>query len=71
MEAVFVGREREMHALLTCLEAAVAGQGRMVFLTGEAGIGKTRTALEFATLARSRRDLLWPVDFTDLRVARL
>jgi len=43
-----------MHALLTCLEAAVAGQGRLVFLTGEAGIGKTRTALEFAALARSR-----------------
>jgi tetratricopeptide (TPR) repeat protein len=54
VEAVFVGREREMHALLTCLEAAVVGQGRLVFLTGEAGIGKTRTALEFATLARSR-----------------
>lgn len=54
VEAVFVGREREMHALLTCLEAAVAGQGRLVFLTGEAGIGKTRTALEFATPARSR-----------------
>jgi predicted ATPase len=43
-----------MHALLTCLEAAGAGQGRLVFLTGEPGIGKTRTALEFATLARSR-----------------
>jgi hypothetical protein len=46
VEAVFVGREREIHALLTCLEAAVAGQGRLVFLTGEAGIGKTRTALD-------------------------
>jgi len=54
VEDVFVGREREMHALLICLEAAVVGQGRLVFLTGEAGIGKTRTALEFATLARSR-----------------
>ena len=53
-EAVFVGREREMQALLRYLEAAVAGQGRLVFLTGEAGIGKTRTALEFATLARSQ-----------------
>ena len=54
LEAVFVGREREIHALLTGLEAAVAGQGRLVFLTGEAGIGKTRTAFEFATLARSQ-----------------
>ena len=49
-----MGREREMHTLLTCLEATYAGQGRLVFLMGEAGIGKTCIALEFATLARSR-----------------
>jgi AAA ATPase domain len=53
VESVFVGREQEMHALLTGLEAAGAGHGRLVYLTGEAGIGKTRTALEFAHVARA------------------
>src|SRR5262245_32359215 len=53
-ETVFVGREGEMRALVTCLQAVGAGQGRLVFLSGEAGIGKTRTALEFATLAHSQ-----------------
>lgn len=53
-EAAFVGREAEMAVLLAGLEAASAGHGRLILLTGEAGIGKTRTALEFAALARSR-----------------
>ena len=53
-EAVFVGREREMQALWNSLEATATGQGRLVFLSGEAGIGKTRLAMEFATAACTR-----------------
>lgn len=53
-EAVFVGREREMQALWNSLEATATGQGRLVFLSGEAGIGKTRIAMEFATAACTR-----------------
>ncbi|MEA2592747.1 MAG: eukaryotic-like serine/threonine-protein kinase, partial [Actinomycetota bacterium] len=51
---VFVGREREIEALRNLFEQAAAGRGRMVLLSGEAGIGKTRTANELATYASSR-----------------
>ena len=44
----FVGREREMADLRVTLEEALSGQGRMVMLVGEPGIGKTRTAQELA-----------------------
>jgi DNA-binding winged helix-turn-helix (wHTH) protein/predicted ATPase len=36
-----VGREREMGRLHACLDRALAGERQMVFVTGEAGIGKT------------------------------
>ena len=42
----FVGRERELQTLLDCFEQTRSGQGRMVFLAGEPGIGKSRLLLE-------------------------
>ena len=45
--AVFVGRQREMAALRTALEHAQSGQGQLVMLVGEPGIGKTSIAKEF------------------------
>src|SRR6185295_14647237 len=45
---------REMDELRENLEEALAGRGRTVVLTGEPGIGKTRTAAELATYARLR-----------------
>ena len=53
-DTIFVGREREMAALRAGLEDSLAGHGRLVLLAGEPGIGKTRTAHELATQARSR-----------------
>src|SRR5262249_59742280 len=56
----FVGRERELATLLAELAAAAEGDGRLVLLTGEAGIGKTRTAQALAAAARGRGfDVLW------------
>ena len=49
---VFVGRERELAELERALAATQAGSGASVLLTGEAGIGKTRLASEFAGRAR-------------------
>jgi DNA-binding SARP family transcriptional activator len=47
-----VGRDQEWAALLDAYRA-VAGDGRLVVIEGEAGIGKTRLAAELAGHARS------------------
>ncbi|MEX2159658.1 MAG: AAA family ATPase [Dehalococcoidia bacterium] len=47
----FVGRESETALLHLKLDEARAGRGGIVMLTGEPGIGKTRTAEEFAERA--------------------
>ena len=46
-----VGRERELDALRRWLDAARAGAGRVVFCSGEAGIGKSRLGQELAGVA--------------------
>ena len=51
---IFVGRQREMAELTTALNDALSGQGRLVMLAGEPGIGKTRTAQELGVLAEQR-----------------
>jgi ABC-type transport system substrate-binding protein/class 3 adenylate cyclase len=45
-QAPMVGRERELAAGTSAVEAALAGSGRVVFVTGEPGIGKTRLLAE-------------------------
>jgi predicted ATPase/DNA-binding SARP family transcriptional activator len=45
---LFVGRERELSVLQSHLKAAVSGDGRILFITGEAGQGKTSLMAEFA-----------------------
>jgi class 3 adenylate cyclase/tetratricopeptide (TPR) repeat protein len=50
--APFVGRKDEAARLHERLQQARAGQGGLVMLVGEPGIGKTRTAEEFAETAR-------------------
>lgn len=44
----FVARDRELAQLDTYLDAALSGQGTLVFISGEAGSGKTALAQEFA-----------------------
>jgi class 3 adenylate cyclase len=57
---VFVGREREMDEVRAGFEETLSGRGRLLLLVGEPGIGKTRTAEEFATYARLRKaQILW------------
>jgi predicted ATPase len=43
----FVGREDEIDRLLRCWTKAKAGEGQVVLLSGEAGVGKSRLAAEF------------------------
>jgi predicted ATPase/DNA-binding SARP family transcriptional activator len=49
---VFVARERELAQLDWFLETALAGQGQVAFVTGEAGSGKTALAQEFSRRAQ-------------------
>ena len=60
MTTPFVGREAELAALAGDLDGATGGQGGMVLLAGEPGIGKTRLAEELAAQATARGVLvLW------------
>ncbi len=50
----FVGRENEKAILKDILEVAISGQSRLVFVTGEAGIGKTRLIREIGKEAAAK-----------------
>lgn len=47
-----VGRQTEVSLLQATLEGLQAGQGRILLVEGEAGIGKTRLVREFAYMVR-------------------
>jgi tetratricopeptide (TPR) repeat protein len=51
---LFVGRERELVALMAGLDDALAGRGALFLVSGEPGIGKSRLADELAARARAR-----------------
>jgi predicted ATPase len=51
-----VARERELARLSGDLDAALAGRGRVVFVIGGPGRGKTALIQEFARRAQDRRD---------------
>jgi tetratricopeptide (TPR) repeat protein len=56
----FVGREREVAALLGGLQETLGGEGRLFLLSGEPGIGKSRLADELLLRARERgARILW------------
>ncbi len=52
--ASFVGRERERARLDEAWRAVLAGSGRVVLISGTAGIGKSRLAREIAAEARAQ-----------------
>ena len=57
---LFVGRDRQLDIMLRALDDALSGQGRVVLLGGEPGIGKTRLAEEFAGHAVALgADVVW------------
>ncbi len=54
LSPVLVGRDAELRALITALDAAATGAGRAVFLTGDPGVGKSRLAAELSSVAAAR-----------------
>jgi ATP-dependent Clp protease ATP-binding subunit ClpA len=53
-DTALVGRDGELARVTGLLDDALAGRGRLVLCTGEAGIGKTRLAEELAAAATAR-----------------
>jgi predicted ATPase len=50
----FIGRQEESVILTNALDDAISGQGRIVMLAGEPGIGKTRIAHEMVAQADTK-----------------
>lgn len=50
----FIGREMEISLLERALERAAEGEGRVVGLVAEAGVGKSRLCFEFAESCRAK-----------------
>jgi hypothetical protein len=57
--APLVGREPELKLLRACLQETATGRGRLVIVSGDAGIGKTRLAEEFAAEAPEEFAVGW------------
>ena len=56
-EPVLVGREREIEVLQQYLDATAENKGITVFISGEAGTGKTRLVNEFLTSSKQKTDV--------------
>ena len=54
----YIGRQKELDVLKTYFERVVEGQGQIVAITGEAGIGKSRLIVELKQ-AINHEGLLW------------
>ncbi len=52
--AQLIGRDRELRILLSHLDRATDGEGSLVLISGEAGIGKTRLVADLARRAERR-----------------
>jgi tetratricopeptide (TPR) repeat protein/class 3 adenylate cyclase len=50
----YTGRERELDTLMSCFEQALLGEGQVVTVVGEAGVGKSRLVHEFRSRTRGR-----------------
>lgn len=56
-EPPLIGRERELEELMRSLDSILKGNGTTVFISGEAGTGKTRFVNEFLSLAKQKIEI--------------
>jgi KaiC/GvpD/RAD55 family RecA-like ATPase/tetratricopeptide (TPR) repeat protein len=54
VEPAFKGREKEFSQLTHCLNLTIDGKGTTVFISGEAGSGKSRLTKEFLKIAQQK-----------------
>ncbi len=54
MSLFSVGREHELEELQFCLKSALSGRGTTVFVSGEAGSGKTKLVTDFLNSAKEK-----------------
>jgi DNA-binding NarL/FixJ family response regulator len=54
VESRLVGRERELGIITAAIDAVAANNGRMLLVSGQAGIGKSRLAISSLRLAKER-----------------
>jgi class 3 adenylate cyclase/tetratricopeptide (TPR) repeat protein len=52
--SLFVGRDEEMRVLESSLEQTVSGQGQVIGIVGETGVGKSRLCHEFVERSRAK-----------------
>jgi tetratricopeptide (TPR) repeat protein len=57
-EPILVGREKEFAELKRCLVEALSGKGATIFISGEAGAGKTRLTKEFLNIAEKKQVII-------------
>lgn len=55
----FIGRESELAAITRAWEGVLGGEGKVLLIVGEAGIGKSRLAREVRRKTRDRRSKLF------------
>ncbi|HEX6508668.1 MAG TPA: adenylate/guanylate cyclase domain-containing protein, partial [Chloroflexota bacterium] len=53
-----VARDEDLRRILLAVDAVIGGEGRLLMLGGEAGVGKTRLAQELTLTARNRGFLI-------------
>src|SRR5665647_3403710 len=54
-DPMFVGRDHELDVLSNYLDSAFVGNGKTIFVSGEAGSGKTRLINEFLSQAQKKK----------------
>ncbi|MHB8631453.1 MAG: AAA family ATPase, partial [Candidatus Limnocylindria bacterium] len=65
-----IGRDRELGALQDHLLEAIAGRGRTVLLSGEAGLGKSALLRRFVDLARAQNARVLAGECTEIEARR-
>ncbi|HET7089031.1 MAG TPA: AAA family ATPase, partial [Anaerolineae bacterium] len=66
LEMPLVGRDRAMHQLVETYRHAGSSHGRVVFISGEAGVGKSRLMQDFATRVQDQALVLVGVSLPGL-----